>query len=58
MMIADMKKTDWNFLIDTKVDTYAKIQLSRLIFVFTNFYQLLSAVDSYWQLMTADMKKS
>ena len=36
---------------------YAKFQLSRLIFVFFNCSQLLSAVDSCWQLMTADMKK-
>ena len=46
LMIANMKKADWNFHVDTKVDTFAKFQYSRLIFVFTNCYQLLTAVDS------------
>ena len=50
-------KFDWNFYEHTKVDTFAKFQLSRLIFIFINCYQLLTAVDSWWQLMTVDMKK-
>ena len=51
------KKIDWNFYVHTKVDTCAKFQLSRLFFIFINFYQLSSTFDSCWQLMTADMKK-
>ena len=30
---------------------YSKFQLSRMIFIFINFYQLSSAVDSWWQLI-------
>ena len=51
------RKLDWNFYVHTKVDTCAKSQLSRLIFIFINCYQLLSATDSCWQLMTVDMNK-
>ena len=51
------KKLDWNFYVHTKVDTCAKFQLSRLTFIFINCYQLLSATDSCWQLMTVDMNK-
>ena len=51
------KKADWNFHVDTKVDKYAKIQLSRLIFAFTNFYQLVTAIDSFQQMMIDDIRK-
>ena len=26
LMIANMKKTDWNFYVDTEVDTFVKLQ--------------------------------
>ena len=45
-----LKKIDWNGYLHTKVYTFAKFQLSRLIFIFVSFWQLLSAVDSWWQL--------
>ena len=47
------KKFHWNLYVHNKVDTLAKFQLSRLIFIFINCYQLSSAVDGCWQLMTA-----
>ena len=43
-MTADMKKIIQNFYVHNKVDTYAKFQLSRVIFIFISFQQLLSAV--------------
>ena len=51
------KELDWNFYVHTKVDTCAKFHLSKLIFIFINCYQLSSAVNSCWQLMTAHIKK-
>ena len=56
-MTADMKKMTRSFYVHTKVDTCAKFQLSRFIFIFINCYQLSTAFDNRWQLMTADMKK-
>ena len=35
-MTADMKKVAGNFHVDTKVNMYAKFQLSRLIFIFVS----------------------
>ena len=35
----------WNFYIDTEVKRYAKFQFSRLFFIFSNFLQLIWAVD-------------
>ena len=94
------ERFNWNYYVHMKVDTCAKFQLSKLIFLFTNcyqlltadmkkitiifictlkfiqmpnfsslglfsfssliisWYQLLTAVDSCWQLMRADMTKS
>ena len=58
LMRADMTKNLLEYIyVHTKVDNCAKVQLSRLIFVFTNCYQLSSAADSCWQVMPADMKK-
>ena len=50
-MIADIKKNYWNFYVNTKVGTCAKFQLSGLIFIFISCQQLLSTVDSCWQLI-------
>ena len=44
------KKFNWNFYVHTKMYSYAKFQLSRLIFIFISCQQLLTAVDSWWQL--------
>ena len=55
-MTPDIKKVNWIFYVNTKVDTCQKFLLSRLIFIFINCYQLSSAVGSCWQLMTADIK--
>ena len=41
-----------------KVDMCVKFHISRMIFIFFNCYQLSSAVENCWQLMTADMKKT
>ena len=48
---------DWIFCVHTKVDICAKFQLSKLIFIFINCYQLSLAVNSCWQLITVYMKK-
>ena len=48
------KKFNFSFYAQIKSDIHAKFQLSRLIFIFVTFYQLSSAVDSCWQLLTAD----
>ena len=40
---------DWNFYVHTKVDACAKFQLSRLIFIFINCYQLSTAVNSWYK---------
>ena len=45
------KKMYWNFFVHTKVDTSAKFQLSRLIFIFIS---CLSDFISCCQLWTAD----
>ena len=45
------KKFNWNFHVHTKVYTNTKFQLSRLIFIFITYYQLISAVDSCWGLI-------
>ena len=57
-MTVYMKKIESNCYVHTKVDICAKFQLSRLIFIFINCFQLSSTIDSCWHLMTADMKKS
>ena len=56
LMTDDMKKINWHFYVHTNINTCAKYQLSNLIFIFINCYQLSSAGDSGWQLMTADIK--
>ena len=40
----------WDLHLPPKADTCAKFQLSRLIFIFISCQQLLTAVDSWWQL--------
>ena len=47
----------WDLHLPPKADTYAKFQISRLIFIFISYHQLSSAVDKGWQVMTVDMKK-
>ena len=47
LMTAVTQKNYWNFHVDTKVDMFAKVQLSRVIFVFTSCYQLLTSDDSW-----------
>ena len=44
-MAADMKKINWYFHVYTKVYMCTKFQLSKLIFVFIYWYQLLTADD-------------
>ena len=58
LMTAVTQKNEWDFYLPPKADTCNKFQLSRLIFIFINCYQLSSGVDSCWLLMTADMKKN
>ena len=40
----------WDLHLPPKTDTCAKFQLSMLIFIFISCQQLLTAVDSWWQL--------
>ena len=40
----------WALHLPPKADTWAKFQLSRLIFIFISCQQLLTVVDSWWQL--------
>ena len=51
MMTADIKKIQVEVYVYTKVDTCAEFQLSRLILIFISCQQLLSAIDSWWQLL-------
>ena len=48
-MTAEMKKFNWSLHVLTKVDTFVKFQLSRLIFIFMNCYQLLTADESCYE---------
>ena len=57
-MTVDKKKIYCNIYVHTEVDTCAKFQLWKLIFIFINSNHLSSDFDSFWKLMTADMKKS
>ena len=41
----------WDLHLPRKADACAKFQLSRMIFIFISCQQLLSAVDSSWQLL-------
>ena len=58
-MTADMKKNLTGiFMYTLKLILMQNFNSLRMIFIFIICYQLSSAVDSYWQLMTADMKKN
>ena len=46
LLTADMKKFYWNFYVHSIGDIFAKFQLSKLIFIFIRFWQLISAVDN------------